>query len=96
MATEENSSTKSAGENFSELFEAFGSAISQIFNDPELKEKAKEFGRSAAGSADAFAGRFRDEEVREKFRDVGKAAQEFGKSVSECFKEKKSQADKAD
>lgn len=71
------------------MFEAFGDAISQIFKDPELKEKAKEFGRSAVESAETFGNRFKDEDVKEKLRDVGKAAQDFGKSISDCFKAKK-------
>jgi len=88
MPQEENSK-KSAAENFAKMFEAFGDAISQIFKDPELKEKAKEFGKSATESAEAFGSRFKDEDVREKFRDVGKAAQDFGKSVTDYFKETK-------
>lgn len=71
------------------MFESFGDAISKIFNDPKLKEKAKEFGQSATESAKTLAGRFKDEEVREKFREVGKAAQEFGKSISDYFKPEK-------
>jgi len=69
------------------MFEAFGDAMSQIFDDPELKAKAKEFGKSAAESADAFASRFKDEEVRDKFRDAAKAAQDFGRSMAECFRD---------
>jgi len=88
MSQEENSK-KTATENFAKMFEAFGEAISKIFNDPELKEKAREFGKSAAESAGAFGSRFKDEDVKEKFRDVGKAAQDFGKSVADCFKDDK-------
>ena len=73
-------------EKFSDIFESFGAALSGIFNDPELKNKAKDFGKSAADSAKTLAGRFKDEEVKAKFRDVGKAAEEFGKSVADSFK----------
>ena len=73
-------------ENFGEMFKAFGDAISEIFDDPKLKEKAKEFAESATESAKIFGSRFKDEEVKDKFRDVGKAAQDFGKSVVDCFK----------
>ena len=71
------------------MFEAFANAMSQIFKDPELKEKAKEFGKSAVESAETFGSRFKDEDVKEKFREVGKAAQDFGKSVAEYFKDNK-------
>ena len=84
--TQEGKSKKGATESFVKMFEAFGEAISQIFDDPELKTKAKKFGQSAADSAEALAKRFKDEDVRERFRDVGKAAQDFGKSVADYFK----------
>ena len=29
------------------MLEAFGIAVSEIFNDPKLKEKAREFGKAA-------------------------------------------------
>lgn len=82
----ENSNKESPGENFGELFRAFGTAMSEIFNDPKLKEKAKEFADSAIESAKTFGDRFKDEDVKAKFRDVGKAAQDFGKSIEDCFK----------
>ena len=84
--TQEKKNDKGATRSFVKMFEAFGEAISQIFDDPDLKTKAKKFGQSAADSAETFAKRFEDEDVREKFRDVGKAAQDFGKSVAEYFK----------
>ncbi len=71
------------------MFKAFGEAISEIFNDPELKEKAKEFTESASSSAKTLANRFKDDDVRNKFRDVGKAAEEFGQSIADCFKKDK-------
>ena len=61
MVPEENKSAKkNPAETFGEMFEAFGKAISEIFNDPDLKEKAKEFGKSATGSAKTFGSRFKD------------------------------------
>ena len=71
------------------MFKAFGQAVGEVFNDPELKEKVKEFTESASSSAKTLANRLKDEEVKEKFRDVGKAAEEFGKSLSDCFKKDK-------
>jgi hypothetical protein len=84
---------KSPGKNFVDIFDKFGSALSEIFNDPELKNQAREFGRSAARSAGAFADRFKDEEVKDKFRDVGKAAEDFGHSVADYFKSDKTKSD---
>jgi len=68
------------------MFESFGKAVGEIFEDPELKDKAKELGSSIAQSAGIFAGRFKDEDVRNRFREVGEAAQEFGQSVADYFK----------
>jgi len=56
--------------------------MSEIFNDPELKQKAKEFAESATESAKTFGSRFEDEDVKDKFRDLGKAAEDFGKSIA--------------
>lgn len=85
---------KTAGENptadkFVEIFRAFGQAIGAVFDDPELKNKSKEFADSAAESAKILANRFNDEDVRAKFKDIGKAAKEFGKSLTDYFKEEK-------
>lgn len=83
------SDKKQVVESFTEIFTSFGQAISEIFNDPALKERAREFTESASASAKTMANRFRDEEVKAKFRDVGKAAQVFGKSVADSFKDEK-------
>lgn len=87
--TPEETSKKKAPEAFAEMFRTFGNAISEIFNDPQLKEKARDFGKSAADSAETFGKRFKDEDVKAKFKDVGRAAQEFGKSIADYFKEDK-------
>jgi len=78
---------KSPGENLGKLVKEFGDAVSKIFDDPELKKKAKDFGDSAVKSAKLFGKRFKDEEVKNKFKDVGKAARDFGDSVADHFKE---------
>ena len=75
------------------MFEALGSAMSQIFNDPKLKEKAKDLGKAAKESAETLGERFKDEEVQAKFKEVGRAAQAFGKNVSDLFSESKSKTD---
>ena len=86
MSREESAGKKQAGEAFAEMFRAFGEAVSEMFDDPDLKEKAREFGRSAVKSAETFGSRFKDEDVRARFREVGKAAQEFGKAVADRFR----------
>jgi len=70
------------------MMRAFGDAVNEIFNDPELKEKVKQFADGAVGSAKAMGDRFRDEDVKQKFADLGKAAEEFGRSLQDCFKSK--------
>ena len=67
----------------------FGQAVSEIFDDPELKEKDKDFAESATESAKTFGSRFKDDDVKAKFIDVGKAAEDFGKSVKDSFKKEK-------
>ena len=79
-------SGKSPSEKFVEMMKNFGSAVAEIFNDPELKEKAKDFGDSAAESAKTFASRFKDEDVKNKFKQLGSSARQFGESVSDYFK----------
>ncbi|MDD2252332.1 MAG: hypothetical protein WCS74_03095 [Dehalococcoidales bacterium] len=74
----QESDPKKLSESFSRIFTSFGEALSEIFNDPELKARAKEFGSSAAASASTFASRFKDKEVREKFAQAAFAAKEFG------------------
>jgi hypothetical protein len=86
MPQEEQSEKKSTAESFGDMFKAFGDALSEIFNDPQLKDKAKEFGETAAESAKTLGSRFKDEDVKNKFKDVGKAAENFGKSIADCFK----------
>ena len=93
MPQEEKKHEKTTAENFGELIKAFGNAVGEIFDDPKLKEKAKEFADSATESAKVFGSRFKDEEVKAKFGDVGKAAQDFGKSVADCFKAGKEKSD---
>jgi hypothetical protein len=81
------SNQKDALTNFVKMFETFGKAIGQIFDDPELKAKAGEFGKSAVEAANTLGDRFKDEDVQQKFRDIGKAAQEFGKSIEDTFRD---------
>ncbi len=74
------------GESLRQMFVAFGDAFSEVFNDPELKAKAKEFGEAAADSATQLGRRFKDDDVKDRFRRAGEAAETFGKSVADYFK----------
>lgn len=74
------------GESLRQMFAAFGDAFGEVFNDPELKAKAKEFGDAATMSAMHLGRRFKDEEVKERFKKAGEAAEVFGRSVAEYFK----------
>lgn len=96
MKEDLKANSRKAAESFGEMLAAFGSAVSEIFNDPSLKEKAKEFGRSVSNSAGAVTDRFKDEEVKVKFKEVGDAAQSFGKNVSNIFKDDKKEPKKPD
>jgi len=84
---DEKKSKSNPSDNFAEMMKDFGSAIAEIFNDPALKEKAKEFGQSATDSAQTFASRFKDEDVKKKFKDLGTTAKKFGDSVAAYFKD---------
>jgi [ribosomal protein S5]-alanine N-acetyltransferase len=79
---------KTAVDNLVDMFDSLGTAMAQVFNDPKLKEKARDLGKATKESAETFGERFKDEEVQAKFREVGKAAGAFGKNVSDLFSEK--------
>ncbi len=87
---------KSPVESFGEMVKEFGKTISEIFNDPELKKKSKEFAKSAENSAKAFGRRFKDEGVKDKFNDFKKAARGFGKSMADSFKSDEENEEKTD
>ncbi len=90
MSREEGRDKDNPAAQFGEMIRAFGEAISEIFNDPELTKKAREFGDTAAESAKAFADRFHDEDVKRKFNQFGRAAEKFGQSVQEYCRRKES------
>jgi len=77
---------KARGKNFADMFKEFAVPLSEIFNDPGLREKAREFGESAAASAKFLQAGFKDEDVRkDNLRTVGRAAKNFGEGVSGLF-----------
>lgn len=73
--------SKQLSESFERIFTSFAEALSEIFNDPELKTRAREFKSSASASASIFASRFKDRDVREKFIQAAIAAKEFGNGL---------------
>jgi len=77
---------KNAVQNLSNMLSQFGEAVSEIFDDPKLKRKAKEFGRSAADSVKELGNRFKDEKVKGKFKNVGESAKRLGDNISDIFK----------
>jgi len=84
--TEQEKCGPGPGESLGQMLAAFGQAIGEIFNDPELKTRAREFGDAAATSAQTMGRRFKDEEVRDRFRQAGEAAEQFGRSMADYFK----------
>ena len=87
MAQKEKYDRKKAAENLGKVMKTFGETMSEIFNDPELRKKAKEFSQSIVDSAAKVVdSHVKDDEVRAKFRDVGKAAQTLGKTITDNFK----------
>ena len=73
-------------EHLKQMFVALGDAFAEVFNDPELKAKAREFGEAATESATQLGRRFKDEDVKNRFRQAGEAAEVFGRSLSEYFR----------
>ena len=87
VSMQEGSNNKrSSAEEFRAMLEAFGKAMSEAFNDPQLKDKARDLGNSIASAAKTAGGRFQDEDVKRQFRQAGQAAQAFGKSVADHFR----------
>lgn len=86
QTSESRSGEPKPGESLRQMFIALGDAFSEVFNDPELKAKAKELGEAASQSATRLGSRFKDDDVKQRFRQAGDAAEVFGKSVAEYFK----------
>ncbi len=90
MPSKEKVEKNEAAERLGKLIKAFGDTISDIMQDPKVREKAREFSDSVIDAAAKVASnKVKDEDVREKFVDVGKAAQSLGKSVVNEFEPEK-------
>jgi hypothetical protein len=87
MPSEKNSDKKTTAETLGEMLRTFGNTISEILDDPEVKEKGIEFAESVVDAATKVAqSKVKSEEVRARFRNVGKAAQTLGSSLDKHFK----------
>lgn len=75
-----------AAEDFKKVLKELGDALSEVFDDPKLKNEVKRMSRSAVKSAKTFGKRFQDREVREKFKKAGRSAQKFAKEVEKIIK----------
>jgi hypothetical protein len=86
MVKKEKYDRKMAAEKLGKIIKTFGDSVSQILDDPDLREKAKEFSLSVVDSAAKVVNsRVKDDEIRAKFKEVGKAAQSLGKSIADHF-----------
>ncbi len=83
MPKGKNNTKKSAAESFGEMVREFGNALSEIFKDPKVQEKAQEFAGSTGEAVQTFTDKFKEEEVKQKLRQAGRAAKEFGDSKEE-------------
>ena len=87
MAAKGKFNRKKAAENLGKTLKAFGDTISEILDDPDLREKAKAFAQSAVdAAAKVVESKIEDDQVKSKFHDVGNAAKNLGQSLSEHFK----------
>jgi [ribosomal protein S5]-alanine N-acetyltransferase len=93
MPSKDNRETKEAAETIGEMLRAFGVSIGEILDNPEVKEKAKEFAASVVdAAAKVTQSKVKDEEVRTRFRNVGKAAKTLGDTLEKRFNSKKEEA----
>ena len=77
---------KADAERLGKVVKSFGEAISEIFEDPEVRKKAKDFSQSVVdAAARVVESKIRHEEAKKKFRDAGRAVQSLGKTLVEHF-----------
>jgi hypothetical protein len=68
------------------VIKSFGDAISEIFEDPNLRQKAKDFSQSVIDAAAKYMeSRVTASAAKKKFRDAGRAVQSLGKTMVEHF-----------
>jgi ribosomal-protein-alanine N-acetyltransferase len=83
---QKKSSTTKDAERLARMIRSFGDAISEIFEDPVVRQKAKAFSQSVIDSAaKVLDSKVKREEAKKKFREAGRAAQSLGKTLVEHF-----------
>jgi hypothetical protein len=86
MPKKEKYDRKVAAEKLGKVIKVFGDTLSEILDDPEFREKAREFSLNVVDSAaKVINSKLKDDEVRAKLKNVGKAAQDLGKSIATNF-----------
>jgi hypothetical protein len=86
MSSQKDNETKTAAETLGNMLKTFGNTMSEILDDPKVKESARQFASSVVDStAKVVESKIKAEELRRKFRNVGKAAQTVGNSVESHF-----------
>jgi len=77
---------KKDAEDLGKMIRSFGNTIAEIFEDPEIRQKAKDFSQSVIDSAaKVVEKKIRSSQAKAKFRDAGRAAQSLGKTLVEHF-----------
>lgn len=77
---------KEVVESLGKMIKTFGDAMSEIFEDPDLRKKAKEFSQSVMDSAaKVVEGKLKSAQAKKKFRDAGRAARSLGETLVEHF-----------
>jgi ribosomal-protein-alanine N-acetyltransferase len=86
VKAKEKFDAKKDAESLGKMIRSFGETISEIFEDPEVRQKAKAFSQSVIDSAaKVVESKVRKEEAKKKFRDAGRAAQSLGKTLVQHF-----------
>jgi len=77
---------KKVSETMGKMFRKFADNVGEIFDDPDVKAKARALAESVVDAA-AKVGQSKvtGEEMRAKYRNVGKAAQTLGNSLEKHF-----------
>ena len=86
VKAKEKYDVKKDAEGLGKIIRTLGEAMGEVFEDPELRQKAKEFSQSVIDAAARVAeSKMRTEAAKRKFSDAGRAAQSLGKTLVERF-----------
>jgi hypothetical protein len=77
---------KKVSETARKMFRTFADNVGEIFDDPDVKAKAKALAESVVDAAAKVGqNKVTSEEMRAKYRNVGKAAKTLGSSLEKHF-----------